>query len=330
MDAELRDVLRAISNDGPSTTEHVDELCSRFIESFRASESEQTDHFNREERGFRERCYKRWRSDLDLLQVFRHFCAEVGSLFQKEFCRYGQYRHDPLLGVLMRQHANACRIAGEVEALLRCGYPDGALARWRTLHEIAVSSILIRKFGMAAAEDFVRYGLVEAAKGMEAYQETADAMGRVPYVSHEIDAARKVRDRLVSANRDLESRSGWARRHVGAARFEKLKEAAGLDKWKNDYKWASQNVHTTYRELRALLGMSEAAEDGLLVGPSDSGFAEPAHFSAIALSQTTSAFMTCYIDDEGCPIDFSLTCVALKTIDHMVEEIGTRFLHAAG
>ena len=203
MDAELRDVLGAISNDGPSTTEHVDELCSRFIESFRASESEQTDHFNREERGFRERCYKQWRSGLDLLQVFRHFCAEVGSLFQKEFCRYGQYRHDPLLGVLMRQHANACRIAGEVEALLRCGYPDGALARWRTLHEIAVSSILIRKFGMAAAEDFVRYGLVEAAKGMEAYQETADAMGRVPYVSHEIDAARKVRDRLVSGQQGL-------------------------------------------------------------------------------------------------------------------------------
>ena len=121
IDAELRDVLRAISNDGPLGTEHVDELCSRFIESFRASESEQTDHFNREERDFRERCYKRWRSGLDLLQVFRHFCAEVGSLFQKEFYRYGQYRHDTLLGVLMRQHANACRIAGEVEALLRCG-----------------------------------------------------------------------------------------------------------------------------------------------------------------------------------------------------------------
>ena len=87
IDAELRDVLRAISNDGPLGTEHVDELCSRFIESFRASESEQTDHFNREERDFRERCYKRWRSGLDLLQVFRHFCAEVGSLFQKKFYR---------------------------------------------------------------------------------------------------------------------------------------------------------------------------------------------------------------------------------------------------
>ena len=40
--------------------------------------------------------------------------------------------------------------------------------------------------------------------------------------------------------------------------------------------------------------------------------------------------MTCYIDDEVCPIDFTLTCVALKAIDHMTEEIEARFLHAAG
>ena len=213
---------------------------------------------------------------------------------------------------------------------MRSGYPDGALARWRTLHEIAVTTIIIRKIGVSAAEDFIRFGLVEAVKGMETYQETAEAMGREPYPSAELSAARKIRDQLITANEDFKSRSGWARRYVGATRFENLQEAAELCRWKNDYKWASQNVHTTYRELRALLGMSEASEDGLLVGPSDSGFAEPAHFSAIALSQTTSAFMTCYCDHEGCPMDFTLTCVALKAIDHMVEEIRARFIDAPG
>ena len=165
---------------------------------------------------------------------------------------------------------------------MRSGYPDGALARWRTLHEIAVTTILIRKFGISAAQDFIRFGLVEAVNGMETYKETAKAMGREPYQSAEMDAARKIRYQMVSANQDFKSRSGWARRYVDATRFENLQEAAELGRWKNDYKWASQNVHTTYRELRALLGMSEAAEDGLLAGPSDSGFAEPAQFSAIA------------------------------------------------
>ena len=94
----------------------------------------------------------------------------------------------------------------------------------------------------------------------ETYKETAKAMGREPYQSAEMDAARKIRYQMVSANQDFKSRSGWARRYVDATRFENLQEAAELGRWKNDYKWASQNVHTTYRELRALLGMSEAAE----------------------------------------------------------------------
>ena len=299
----LHDMLLTISNGEPPATEHVEELCSQFIESVRKAGAEQIEQFNQQERDFRARCYKRWRRGFDLLQAFRHFCVEVGCLFQKEFCQYEQYRHDPLLGVLMRQHAYACRVTGEVEALLRGGYPDGALARWRSLHEIAVTSILIRRHGKDAAEDFIRCGWVEAIKGMEAYQETAAAMGREPYPDAELDAARKVRDQLVSANEALDSSSGWARRHVGGARFVKhLQKAAELGKWEHDYKWASQNVHATYRELGALLGMSEAAEDVLLAGPSDSGFAEPAHFSAIALAQTTSAFLTCYIEDEDCPM----------------------------
>ena len=42
----LRDMFLTISNDRPPTSEHLDELCSCFIESYRASEAEQTDHFN--------------------------------------------------------------------------------------------------------------------------------------------------------------------------------------------------------------------------------------------------------------------------------------------
>ena len=323
----LRDMLHKISNGGPPTTDHVSELCSQFIESFLASETIQIYNLKTEEQDFRRSCYERWKPGFDLFRIFRYFCIEAGSLFQIEFCRYDQYRHDPLLGVLMRQHAMSCRIAGEVESLLRSGYPDGALSRWRTLHEIAVTSILIHKFGKSAAEDFIRFGFVQSIEGMEAYQETANAMGRVPYSNAEIDSARRIRNDILSDNKLLKGGgSGWARPYVGSGKFEKLQKSAELEKWRNDYKWASHNVHTTYRETRALLGMSDSVEDGLLVGPSDSGFAEPAHFSAIALAQTTSVFIACYMDEEHCPMDFTLSCVALETIEHIVKEIGKRLL----
>ena len=44
--ATLREMLLAISKDGPTSTDHVNELCSRFIKNFLASEAKQTEYFN--------------------------------------------------------------------------------------------------------------------------------------------------------------------------------------------------------------------------------------------------------------------------------------------
>ena len=326
VNANLRKWLQELSGGEPPTTEGFNDLCRSFKEEFLSSEADQVEHFNTKDDGFRERCYKKWKPGFDVFQIFRHFCIEIGSLFQKEFCQYEAYLHDPLLGVLMRQHAHSCRIMGEVEVLLRNGYPDGALARWRALHEIAVTSILIQKHGRPIAEDFIRFGIVEAVKGMETYQETAVDMAREPYVKAELDKARKSRDEILENRREFNSRGGWAIPYVGAGRFEKLQECAGLAKWKNDYKWASQNVHANYREMRKLLGMAEAKEDVLLVGSSNSGFTTPAHSSAIALGQVTSVFLTCYIDDDHCPIDYTFVSVCLPTMNFLIQEIGQKFI----
>jgi hypothetical protein len=41
--------------------------------------------------------------------------------------------HDLLLGALMRIHSRSVRVAREILILMRNGYAEGALARWRTL-----------------------------------------------------------------------------------------------------------------------------------------------------------------------------------------------------
>ena len=326
INATLRMLLQELSNGKSRTPDHLDDLCRDFREQLLSSEEDRVEHFNREDDGFRDRCYRKWKSGFDLIRLFRYFCIEIGSIFQKEFCQYEAYLHDPLLGVLMRQHAHACRIMGEVEVLMRNGYSDGAFARWRTLHEIAVTSILIREHGRQMAEDFIRFGVVEAVKGMEAYQETAEDMEREPYAKAELDTARKIRDQILEKRGEFNGRGGWAIPYVNAGKFEKLQECAGLTKWKTDYKWASQNIHSNYREMRELLGMVDAKEDVLLTGPSNSGFTEPAHSSAIALGQVTSAFLTCHIDDDYCPIDFTFVSVCLPTMNFLIQEVGQRFI----
>lgn len=89
-------------------------------------------------RGFRARLSDRWQRPLEglamMLTITREFSEMVGGRLETERTRSNKH----LVTVLTRLHARACQVAAEVLALLREGFADGAMGRWRTLHEIAV------------------------------------------------------------------------------------------------------------------------------------------------------------------------------------------------
>lgn len=68
------------------------------------------------------------------------------------------------LDVLTRLHARACQIAQEVIVLLSAGLADGAMARWRTLHEVATAALLISENGEALAERYARHDVIESRR----------------------------------------------------------------------------------------------------------------------------------------------------------------------
>lgn len=61
------------------------------------------------------------------------------SLAEPEAAASEDHKH----GALVRLHGKAVMTAREVMILLRSGYSSGALARWRTLHEVWVVSLLL-------------------------------------------------------------------------------------------------------------------------------------------------------------------------------------------
>ena len=89
---------------------------------------------------------ERWSLGFQKLHALRETSLQAGMNFQKQFLEYDHYQTDELLGVLMRQHAHACRISGEIIHLLEGGYPDAAVARWRTLYEMVITCLLIKKY----------------------------------------------------------------------------------------------------------------------------------------------------------------------------------------
>ena len=49
--------------------------------------------------------------------------------------------------VLLIRLVRACQVTDEIICLLENGFADGAMARWRTLHEIAVVAVVISQHG---------------------------------------------------------------------------------------------------------------------------------------------------------------------------------------
>jgi hypothetical protein len=271
---------------------------------------------------FIKRNRQRWKEGFKKLLTLRMVCLEAGINFQKLVLAIPELENDELIGVLMRQHAHACRISGEIIHLLEGGYPDAALARWRTLFEIAVTSLVIKKYGREAAIDYIKHGMVKNSEGIEEHKKTAVEMNCETFTDEEVARAKDIKTEFSGG----EDSWHWARKYVGASQFGKLRDHVGLGKWSHNYKLASRNIHSDYFEMTSMLGMREATSDALLTGQSNSGFTDPAHFTAISLSTITSTFITAYIEDESSKLDYSDSLLFLKVIEHYVRQVGESFL----
>ncbi|WP_217430933.1 DUF5677 domain-containing protein [Sphingomonas bacterium] len=48
---------------------------------------------------------------------------------------------------MLHLHARACQVVFEIITLMENGLADGAMARWRTLHEITVVATILAEHG---------------------------------------------------------------------------------------------------------------------------------------------------------------------------------------
>jgi hypothetical protein len=93
---------------------------------------------------FRERLYERWQMPLERLRMLVTVTREFGAGINENARQStSATSHKFMIDVLSRSHARACQIDEEIICLLEGGFADGAMARWRTLHEVAVVASFI-------------------------------------------------------------------------------------------------------------------------------------------------------------------------------------------
>lgn len=270
---------------------------------------------------FVKRNRERWATGFVKLHALRETCIQAGINFQKQFIAISKYENDELIGVFMRQHAHACRISGEIIHLLEGGYPDAALARWRTLYEMVITCLVIKKYGREAAIDYIKHGMVKSVEGIVEHKKTAEQMCCSTFTDEEVEHAQELKKDITQGN----SGWHWARKYTKVSKIGLLREHVEMDKWSHNYKLASRNIHSDYYEMGTLYAMREAKQDMLLVGSSNSGLTEPAHFTAISLSQITSIFLTAYMESESNSLDYRDNLIFMKIIENYVNEVGENF-----
>ncbi len=239
--------------------------------------------------GFQFRLEKRWGKALGLLRLMVTIAREFGG----ESAKAGELSQDHFLQnrqLVLRLHVRACHVASEIICLLENGYADGAMARWRTLHEISVVAAFLELAGHDTAERYVAFGAVEAKRGLQEYLNCQDELGYGPFPEETIESINSKFDAEIERyGKPFGTPYGWAAHYLkkdklGFADIEKAVDQA----WqRSHYKMASYNVHAGPHAAYFRLGLL-GGTDGFLAGPSNAGLHEPGQNTAHTLAQISA------------------------------------------
>ena len=96
---------------------------------------------------FERRNLKRWGKSFDLIESIWVSCEELGRSFNQHYRPESVRNQDYVFESLTYLQAKALLITSEIICLLKGGFADGALTRWRTLYETTVVAALIHQEG---------------------------------------------------------------------------------------------------------------------------------------------------------------------------------------
>jgi hypothetical protein len=322
-DKEINDIYNEyLENIKKLFPDMVKEMAKPLLTGLRDTAPKMLREHANERIGFEKRLLKAWKKPFNLLEMFIVIAYEAGEEINVEIRKDNLPNDKYLLEVLMRLHARACQIASEILVLIKSGYSDGAIARWRTLHEIAVVASFINKHGNEVAERYLLHDGIESFKVANQYKIYYKALGEEQLNEEEYIAVKNNYEKLIIRyGKPYRFEYGWAASAINKAKpnFSDIVEDSGLSINRPYYKMASHNVHANPKGIMFKLGLIPPNSNKiLLAGPSNSGFTDPAQCTAISLGSITIELIT---------IKPTIDNLILRNILLILEsEIGEEFL----
>lgn len=256
-----------------------------------------------ERRALRKQVNSLWGPALRRLEANLHLAHHLGREFnelEREAKHFGAVRH-----ALFVLHANACLVGSEVIVLLRTGHANGAQARWRSLHEIAVFSEFIRQEGDDVAKRYLDHNIVKAWEDANAWQDHAEPEERISdedmrQLNADVQALKQ------QYGEPYVGIYGWAsealrKRNPGAkstrVAFDQLEKAVDfVPLMKGQYRQASHSVHPTSKGAHFNLS-NPPLRRYLPSAPSPYGLFEPGWNTCRSLYLATATLLSIDLDE---------------------------------
>jgi hypothetical protein len=183
---------------------------------------------------------------------------------------------NPRLSALLELNASSLAIANEVLLLLRHGFPAGAEARWRTIHEHAVIARLLSKRGRTLSKRYMDTRFTELRRMLRdgvllPAPSRRNAEART--LAAEIEAKAAIAER--EHGPELSREYGWAYPVVKKRRitFREVEAASGAAARRPAYQESSRRVHAG--RVSSLSTLLVSGVDSFYVGRHFDNFVKP-------------------------------------------------------
>ncbi|MGF1718133.1 DUF5677 domain-containing protein [Photobacterium chitinilyticum] len=300
---ELAEELEDISSE--KLMEISKSLAAPMLKNYLDSASEHYQAALQDRHDFELRNGNKWQKAFSLFDSYIQLSFELVAEYRKHNEVAAEKAENHQFIALIQLHAKALLVARETQALVTAGFADGAMARWRTSHELAVCS---RAIALSEESGF-RFLLsehVKNANGMRCYDEYHERLNHAPFTPEmrEINLQREAQA-LEILGKDYPKKGDyeWARPLATLNGIPKkkrislktLEELVGLDHYRPYFSWACEKNHAPSKVNYANLGTScDESSPLFLVGASSFGHLEPIDCTVLSLLFTTTACLSPY------------------------------------
>ena len=235
-----------------------------------------------------------------------------------------------IMNVLFKICSRSVQISKEVFTLLRSGYPDGALARWRSLHENnVVLNLLIKNFEDTdltynLVRRYIDFSNIEISKEINVYKIATPKIGLKP-IDADLDEVykNKKRELIRKYGRDFVFPNMWAKPLFNAEikdiKFFQLEQMADVDNLNPYYNLANYQVHTSPKGLFSSNGFipGQNQKNFYNFGSSNYGLALPGKLTAASLANIVTSVLSVNSNAD--------TIIRTQVIEKMFDSIQNEF-----